>query len=247
MLHRAGFAALGIEGESEALRTPLAELGPRLEELARRGWHGVNLTHPLKEEALRFVTSTGARAGRARSVNTIRFGGDGMFGDSTDGVGFVDWIETLGRRTEQERVVMLGAGGAARSIAEALLAGGGAVAVWARDPAARVPGWEALEGAVLKAWDQAEAREALGNATLVVNATPAETPLDPGGIPKTALVVDLVYGPELSPWAAAARAAGLTAYDGLGMLVHQARRAFGVWCDRMPPVEALERAVGWPR
>ena len=69
VLHRAGLALLGLEGDSEAIRTPPDRLGETLRDLAGRGCRGVNVTHPLKEAALAFVTRASARARRARAVN----------------------------------------------------------------------------------------------------------------------------------------------------------------------------------
>jgi shikimate 5-dehydrogenase len=81
----------------------------------------------------------------------------------------------------------------------------------------------------------------------VINATPLESPAPLEGIDEGALLLDLVYGPELTPWVLAARALGRQAYDGLGLLVFQARRSLALWYAREVPVEPLARAVGWPR
>ena len=91
-----------------------------------RGWRGVNLTHPLKEEALAWLATVAPGARRARSVNTVTFEPGGAAGESTDGPGFVDLLRALGRDPAGARVVLLGAGGAARSIALALLDAGAA-------------------------------------------------------------------------------------------------------------------------
>lgn len=162
----------------------------------------------------------------------------------------VDVLVELGRLPGRERVVLLGAGGAARSLADALRTEGAVVSAWARDPARVLESWRALEGIELHAWDGAEARRALAAATLVVNSTPLSSSHEPiplDAIPRNALLVDLNYGPRLSEMASAARAVGRDAYDGLGLLVHQARRAMAVWTGTPPPVAALARAVGWPR
>jgi shikimate dehydrogenase len=85
---------------------------------------------------------------------------------------------------------------------------------------------------------------------VVVNGTPLGGPEGPCALerlPAEALIVDLVYGPEVTPWVLACRAAGLQAIDGLGLLVHQARHALALWTGRDVPVEPLARAVGWPR
>ncbi len=246
-LHRAGLGALGIPCESQALRTPVAELGARLRELAAADFTGVNLTHPLKEAALEHVPRVSDAARASRSVNTIGFA-DGGWGDTTDGVGFVDLLRTLGREPGSERVLIFGAGGAARSLALALHSAGAAVLVASRDPARAGPAWSAIPGVSLAATDGREVSTELGRARLIVNATPcssAEEPVTPEGTLADALLVDLTYGPAGTPWVVAARARGRRAIDGLGLLVHQARRSLERWTGRELGIEPLARAVGW--
>jgi shikimate dehydrogenase len=251
VLHRAGLAALGLAGESEALRVPQSRLGATLARLAADGYRGVNLTHPLKRAAIEHVTEISAAAQRAGSVNTVSFGPGLMRGDTTDGAGFVELLDHLGARAAGARVVFLGAGGAARSLGLALLeAGAAAVTAWARRPGEASAAWEGIAGAHVVGWDSEAGRVALADADLVVNATPLtgeEEPCAVGRIPRGARVVDLVYGPEATPWVRAARAGGLEAVDGLGLLVFQARRSLALWTGREVPLEPLARAVGWPR
>lgn len=249
-LHRAGCEALGLACESRALRTPPAELPARLAELAAWGAVGCNLTMPLKEAALAHVAVASALARRARSVNTITFDAAGSRGDSTDGPGFLDLLGERGRDAAREHVLLLGAGGASRSLAAALHETGARVTVSARRPDAAAAGW--VEGARDRfvAWRSADESEALRDATVVVNGTPlkgAEPPVEPDRLDPGTLVVDLTYGPDLTPWVSACRARGLEAVDGLGLLVHQARRSLAIWLGRDVPLEPLARSVGWPR
>jgi shikimate dehydrogenase len=249
-LHRAGLAALGLEGTSEALPTPVHRLGARLRELATRGLCGVNLTHPLKEPALELVAKVSEPARRARSINTIGFAADGWWGDTTDGPGFLDWLASLGRDPAAERALMLGGGGAARSLALALGDAGGRTVVSARRPAAITSTWSEIPNARLVEWRSYAESEALEDATVVINATPlagAQAPLSVDHIPASTLVVDLVYGPSPTAWVLEARVRGRQAWDGLGLLVHQARRSLMLWTGQDVPVEPLAQAVGWPR
>lgn len=248
-LHRAGLAALGLTGESRAIRTSVAGLGERLRELAAEGLRGVNLTHPLKEAALDHLARVSEPARAARSVNTVGFDPGAAWGETTDGGGFLDLLRARGREPAAERVVLLGAGGASRSLALALASAGCAriVASARRVEEARA-GWSGIPGATLVPWRSEAETEALAAATLVVNATPlagGEHPAPVASLPREGLVVDLVYGPEVAPWVRAARAAGLEAWDGLGLLVHQARRSLTLWTGREVPLEPLARAVGW--
>jgi len=248
VLHRAGLAAAGFRGDSRAIRTSVADLDARLDELERSGHHGVNLTHPLKQAACAAVTRRSPIAERAESVNTIGFERDGRWGDSTDGPGFVDLLESLDRPVAGTSTVLIGAGGAARALAVSLLDAGAQVTLLARRPNA--PGGPSVAGVSIAALAGTESESLLGGADLVINATPVSTatlPIDPDRIARSALVVDLVYGPAVSEWTVAARRSGREAIDGLGLLVFQARRSLARWLERDPGIEPLARAVGWPR
>lgn len=251
VLHRAGCAALGLACESRAVRTPPGQLGETLRALAAEGLAGLNLTHPLKEHALDHVARASLSAERARSVNTIVFRDDGWWGETTDGPGFVDLLRAKHFDLSRQRVLLLGAGGAARSLAVALQwAGVREVTVSSRRPKdARFAWGEGLDSRFL-GWRSPEERDELGEATVVVNCTPLaadELPVEIERIAPAAFVVDLTYGPELTPWVKSARAAGVEAVDGLGLLVYQARRALRLWLGREVPIEPLATAVGWPR
>jgi shikimate dehydrogenase len=249
-LHRAGLAAVGWSGDSVALRTPLEGLRDRLSELRAAGYTGVNLTHPLKEAALEQVAKVSETARACRSINTIGFSEEGGWGDTTDGPGFLDLLEELGRHPVGERVVLLGAGGASRSLALSLVSAGARVTVWARRIEAANDSWRGIAGVEVVTWEGPEALDALGRARLVVNATPVSeerSPLPAERLPGGALTVDLTYAESLTPWVVALRGAGCTAIDGLGLLVYQARRSLSLWTGTPVPLEPLARAVGWPR
>lgn len=250
-LYRAGLAAVSLAGESSAIRTGRAELGERLAELARLGFRGVNLTHPLKASALAHLARVSEASRCARSVNTVGFAADGWWGDTTDGPGLLDLLEGLGRAPARERTVLLGGGGAARSLALALGSSGArGIVVSVRRPEAVERAWQEIPGARLTPWRSAEERRALSESTLVIHATPladADGPAPLADIPPRALLLDLVYGEQVTPWVLRARAEGREAYDGLGLLVYQARRSLTLWLSRPVPLDPLARAVGWPR
>ena len=248
-LHRAGLASLGLSGDSQALRTSGAELPARLRDLAAQGFRGVNLTAPLKEAVLPLLARCSEQARRAQSVNTVGFEADGWWGDTTDGQGFLDLLATLGRDPAGQHVVFLGAGGAARSLALALAdAGAARVTAIARDPAASRAAWQEIPSSQVVDAAGAEAHEARSSSDLLIRAIPAAVEMG-GVLPRNrgALCIDLVYGPEPTAWTNIAREAGFEAYDGLGLLVFQARLSLGLWFSRPVPVDPLAAAVGWPR
>lgn len=249
-LHRAGFDVLGLKGSSEAIRTTPETLGERLRELAARGYRGVNLTAPLKDVALPLLQRVSGSASVARSVNTVGFEPDGWWGDTTDGPGLVDLLLTLGRSPARQRVTFLGAGGAARSLAVALLAAGApSVAASARNLERVAEGWREIEGARLVGWRSREEEDCLAGSSLVISAIPPDPkpPAPLASVPMRALILDLAYGPGPTPWVLAARSEGREAYDGLGLLVFQARLSLALWFECPVPVAPLARAVGWLR
>lgn len=250
-LYRAGAEAMGMTCDAVALRTPVAELAATLERLAAEGFVGCNLTMPLKEPALAHLKSASDAARRARSVNTVTFRSAGAHGDTTDGVGFRDLLLTLDRTPAAARVLLLGAGGAARSLALALGdAGAPEVRVVSRQDPGPEAAWGGELGSRWSAWGSPAAREAVRAADVVVNATPLGAGALDGVLDDVrpgALLVDLTYAEALTPWIAAARARGFDAVDGLGLLVHQARRSLSLWFGREVPLAPLAAAVGWPR
>ncbi len=250
-LHRAGLEALGLDGESRAIRTSVGELDGRLRELRESGYRGVNLTHPLKHAALDHVARASEDALRARSVNTVGFDSETAWGETTDGAGFLDLLRSRGREPLAQRVVLLGAGGAARSLALALASAGCSrlVSSARRIEEARER-WRDIPEANLVSWRSEAEAESLAAASVVVNATPLageEGVVPVELLPGAALIVDLVYGLRITPWVRRARAAGLEAYDGLGLLAFQARRSLALWTGAEVPVDPMMRAVGWPR
>ena len=250
-LHRAGAGAVGWECDSVAIPTPVGTLAATLERLAGEGYVGCNLTMPLKEPALELMHSTSDAARRSRSVNTVSFRAHGAHGETTDGVGFLDLLATLDRAPVAARVLMLGAGGAARSLSLALSdAGAPAVRVVSRHEPGAEQAWGGALGARWSAWGSEAASEAVRRADVVVNATPLGADALGGlldDVRRGALVLDLTYAETVTPWVAAARARGLDAVDGLGLLVHQARHSLTRWFGREVPLAPLAAAVGWPR
>jgi shikimate dehydrogenase len=250
-LHRAGAEALGFACESVALRTSVAELPETLGRLAMSGYLGCNLTMPLKEPALACLREVSPAARRARSVNTVTFHPDGASGDTTDGAGFLDLLESLGRDAVLTRVLFVGSGGAIRSLALALAdAGAPPPGVLSRREPDAGDAWGGALGARWSAWGSAAAREAVRAADVLVNGTPLGADGLTGILEDASrgtLVVDLTYGERLTPWVAEARRRGFEGVDGLGLLVHQARHSLSKWFRRDVPLAPLVAAVGWPR
>ncbi len=185
-------------------------------------------------------------ARRAGAVNTLVFG-EGITGSNTDGAGFVANLRAHGVDPAGPALI-LGAGGAARAIGAALQDAGAAVTFCNRSPERAAALAAALPPAAILPW--ADRMAALPDFALLVNSTslgmagqPAlEFVLD-SAAPDLA-VADIVYAPLETPLLAAARARGLRAVEGLGMLLHQAVPGFAAWFGVTPVVdEELYRIV----
>ena len=226
------FAAQTAQDMSyEAILAPLDGFVATVRAFVQAGGLGMNVTVPFKEEAFRLATTLTERARAAGAVNTLKFSGNDIFGDNTDGAGLVrDIADNLGRAITGQRILLLGAGGAARGVILPLLAEKPAslsianrTADKARALAATFPGCAGggFEEIGERAFD------------IVINATSAG--LAGGVLPRLTfafapgcLAYEMVYGKDTDFLRQAAEAAVTTA-DGLGMLVEQAAEAFFVW------------------
>ncbi len=216
------------------------------------GGRGCNVTLPHKRAAADLVNELTPRAERADAVNTILRRDVGLVGDNTDGVGLVtDLKRNLGLKLVRPRILMLGAGGAARGALAPLLELHPATLVIANRSLERASQL-AVEFASLGAVSAAKfAAVEAQPFDLVVNATSAslkgEVPPVPEGVvgPRTACY-DMAYGVGETPFTEWARRLGAgTAVQGWGMLVEQAAEAFQLWRgvrpDTAPVLEALRR------
>jgi len=233
----------------EAMEVPLGGFARALDEFQAAGGKGLNVTLPFKEEAFRLMDVRALAAERAGAVNTIWFDGRGRrHGDNTDGAGLVrDIVENHGRALRARRVLLVGAGGAARGAVGPLLDQAPERLVIANRTAARA---EALAARFAGGGPvRACALKALGEPfELIINATSASLAGEVPALPDAVLAAqawcyDMVYAETPTPFLRWARARGCPAVDGLGMLVEQAAEAFerwrGVRPDTAPVIVAL--------
>jgi shikimate dehydrogenase len=242
----------GIDGAYVPMPVRPERLEQALRALPAMGFAGVNLTIPHKEAALALMDHLSPVAERIGAVNTVVVEADGtLSGDNTDGLGFIAALSQSGAgwRAEAGPAVVLGAGGAARAVAVALLdAGAPEVRLLNRTPERARALADELGGSV-HGLESTERSAALDGAALLVNTTslgmrgqpPLVLPLE--ALPRTALVSDVVYTPLITPLLALAQARGNPVVDGLGMLLHQARPGFRAWFGVDPAVDDDLRTV----
>jgi shikimate dehydrogenase len=216
-----------------------------------QGGRGLNVTVPFKEDAWRLVHTRSPRAEHAGAVNTLVLDPDGRHhGDNTDGVGLVrDLRDNHGARLAGTRILLLGAGGAARGVLEPLLLERPALLVIANRTADR-----AVE--LARRFCSLGHTEGCGlpdvtgqHFDLIVNATAASLAgavpaIDPGVITPHSWCYDMMYGNAPTPFLQwAARHGAGTALDGLGMLVEQAAESFWLWRKVRPATAPVIAAL----
>ena len=236
----------GIDGAYVPLPVPPENFARAVRGLADCGFRGANVTIPHKLAAFDVCDSVDATARRAGAVNTLVFAEGRILGSNTDGFGFLESIreQAPGWAATDGPAVLLGAGGAARAVAAALLDAGCPRLILVNRTAARAEALARDLGGPVDVADTAP----LGGAALLVNTTSlgmaghGTLSLDLAPLLSHAIVADIVYVPLETPLLAQARARGLRAVDGLGMLLHQARPGFAAWFGVEPQVDAALRA-----
>ncbi|MDP9072258.1 MAG: shikimate dehydrogenase [Actinomycetota bacterium] len=247
VLHNAAFRALGLDWTYLAFHVLSGEAAGAVLGMRALQLEGLSVTMPHKEAVAGLVDRLTPTVERLGAVNTVARVGRSLLGDNTDGQGFLDALrQDHGYDPQGRRCLVVGAGGAARAVVLALAGAGAAeVVVSGRSPD-RVATAAALAGPV----GRPGGAEEVGQADLVVNATPLGMAGHPAGPVVDAarlgpgqVVVDLVYHPAITPLVEAARQRGATAVNGLSMLIHQAASAFRLWTGEDPPLEAMSAAA----
>ncbi|MBL6951950.1 MAG: shikimate dehydrogenase [Alphaproteobacteria bacterium] len=249
-LHNFWLQAYGIDGAYLPLAIKPEDFELAVRTLPKLGFAGCNVTMPHKEAALRAVDRVDVTARRIGAVNTIVVADDGSLdGSNTDAFGFLQALHEGAPALDvaRGRAVLIGAGGAAKAIAVALLdAGVSDLVVLNRTEARAHALVEALEsGITVGAWTERAAY--LADANLLVNSTTQGMQGQPAldlvldDLAVDAVVMDAVYTPLTTPLLAAARARGNAIVDGLGMLLHQARPGFVAWYGHEPVVDQALR------
>lgn len=256
VMQEAGFAAAGLNWRYLNFEVPPEKLGAAMQAMDALGMRGINLTIPHKVAVISHLDDLSPEARAIGAVNTVRLIDGKKIGENTDGKGFLRGVQTdAGVDPAGKRVVLLGAGGAARAIGtELVLAGAADLLVVNRSPdrghemAADLRA--ATGGAVrFEAWR--------GTFTvpvwcdLFVNATSiglypdvdAMPMVDLADAPDHMLVADAVFNPPETRLLATARARGLSTLDGLSMLVYQGVIAFEMWTGQTPDEKAMKSAL----
>jgi shikimate dehydrogenase len=229
-----------------------------VERLRGAEYLGANVTIPHKERVLPMLDGVDPQAATIGAVNTIVKEGRRLIGHNTDAGGFVRSLrERAGLEPRGKRVLLLGAGGAARAAAFGLAGEGIAALTIANRTVERAVSLatavgEAVPRTAAIPLDAAALKRALTAVDLVVNSTSlgmshgedaGVTPLTADMVPEGALVYDMVYTPPITPLLTAAFEAGARTLGGLWMLVYQGAAAFELWTAKKAPIKVMYGAA----
>ena len=256
VMQEAGFAAAGLNWRYLNFEVPAENLKAAMQAMDALGMRGINLTIPHKVAVIEHLDDLSPEARAIGAVNTVRVENGRKIGENTDGKGFLRGIRAdAGMDPEGKRVVLLGAGGAARAIGTELVLAGASDLLVVNRTAER---GETMVSDLLavtsgpvrfKQWEGTyrvpETCDLFVNATSIglypdVNAMPA---VDLSGTPDGMLVADVVFNPPETRLLAAAKKRGLPTLDGLSMLVYQGVIAFEMWTGQSPDEAAMKSAL----
>ena len=252
VMEEAGYEALGLNFRYITMKVTKEDFPDAMRAVRALHMRGVNLTMPHKIEVIPWLDALSEAARIIGAVNTVVVREDGtLFGENTDGKGFVQALKNDGETPEGKHIAILGAGGAARAIAvECALAGAKKVTIINRTAG------RARELAELVSTQSGAKAEGLGwsehmpvpeGTDILINATPigfgddrGNVPdIDYGSITADMVVTDVVFNPVETPFLQKAQERGAKTISGLGMLACQGAIYFTLWIGREAPLQVM--------
>ncbi|HEY0828905.1 MAG TPA: shikimate dehydrogenase [Bacilli bacterium] len=252
MLNRA-FQEVGLNAAYAAFHVPPKSLKDAVYGIKALNFRGINVTIPHKVEVMKYLDVIDDSARAIGAVNTIVNDNGRLIGYNTDGIGYVRSLkEETNFSIEGKRILVLGAGGAARGIVYAL-AKANPSKIWIAnrtiDKAVELAA--ALESAVdCYGMGLDEIKAVMNQVDLVVNTTSTgmhpnidEVPMNPAFLHPGLIVSDLVYNPLITKWLGLAKERGARVHSGLGMFIYQGAYAFEYWTGLAAPTAAMREVV----
>lgn len=252
MMERA-FAAAKLDWRYLTLEVPPEKLADAVRGMRAMGFRGGNFTIPHKVAVLPLLDGLSPAAELMGAVNCVHRDGDRLLGANTDGQGFLESLRTVVDPGDK-RIVILGAGGAARAIAvEVALAKPAELLIVNRSPSrgrelAKLIAERTQVAAHYVPWEGdyaiSESADVLINATSIgLGDANARVPIDPGTLRANLVVADVIFNPPRTRLLRDAEAAGCPTIDGLGMLVNQAVIGFTIWTGVSPDPDVMREAL----
>ena len=247
-IHQAAFDAAGVSWTYTAF--DITDAAAALSAMRLLGLAGLSVTMPLKEDVAQAVDRLDPAAQVLSSVNTVSWDGGELVGSSTDGAGFVASLAAAGVAVDGAEISVIGAGGAARSVIDALGRAGAADITVLNRTRVRAEYAASLSKAAsvgivsdITRADIVINATSVGMGVSIDDATDLDMACDPALLRSGQVVADLVYHPLETAWIRAAADIGATTVDGLGMLVQQAALQQLQWLGTMPDTTAMRIAA----
>ena len=251
-IHNSAFEATNTNGVYLAWEVDAAELAETVANIRRCQMYGINLSMPYKEQVIPYLDQLSEEACLIGAVNTVVNREGTLIGYNTDGKGFFKSLPSF--KISRKRLVLLGAGGAAKAIlAQAILDGVSQISVFVRSSSIEKtrPYLEKIQNAtgfrvdLFALEDIQELQDSITKADLLVNATSvgmdgSSQPIPTSIVlPEKLLVADVIYQPFETPFLKWARNQGNQSINGLGMLLYQAAEAFELWTGKEMPTDQI--------
>ena len=251
-IHNSAFEATNTNGVYLAWEVDATELAETVANIRRYQMYGINLSMPYKEQVIPYLDQLSAEACLIGAVNTVVNREGTLIGYNTDGKGFFKSLPSF--RISGKRMVLLGAGGAAKAIlAQAILDGVSQISVFVRSSSMEKtrPYLEKIQNAtgfrvdLFALEDVQDLQDSITQADLLVNATSvgmdgsSQPILTSIVLPEKLLVADVIYQPFETPFLKWAKEQGNQSINGLGMLLYQAAEAFELWTGKEMPTDQI--------
>ena len=251
-IHNSAFEATNTNGVYLAWEVDAAELAETVANIRRYQMYGINLSMPYKEQVIPYLDQLSEEACLIGAVNTVVNREGTLIGYNTDGKGFFKSLPSF--KISRKRMILLGAGGAAKAIlAQAILDGVSQISVFVRSSSMEKtrPYLEKIQNAtgfrvdLFALEDVQDLQDSITQADLLVNATSvgmdgSSQPIPTSIVlPEKLMVADVIYQPFETPFLKWARNQGNQSINGLGMLLYQAAEAFELWTDKEMPTDQI--------
>ena len=251
-IHNSAFEATNTNGVYLAWEVDAAELAETVANIRRYQMYGINLSMPYKEQVIPYLDQLSEEACLIGAVNTVVNREGTLIGYNTDGKGFFKSLPSF--KISKKRLVLLGAGGAAKAIlAQAILDGVSQISVFVRSSSMEKtrPYLEKIQNAtgfrvdLFALEDVQDLQDSITKADLLVNATSvgmdgSSQPIPTSIVlPEKLLVADVIYQPFETPFLKWAKEQGNQSINGLGMLLYQAAEAFELWTGKEMPTDQI--------
>ena len=255
IMHNAAFNTLKLDYSFLAFKVKPAELENAANGMRALNIRGLNITMPHKSAILKFLDRVDLSAQIINSVNTVLNKESKLFGFNTDGVGALKALRENGVELKGRKVLLLGAGGAARAIAYSMAKEADELAVLNRTLKPAQDLAKLLEKLANKkifagSLSPKEIQQNLQDSDILINATSIgmkpkveESPVAPKLLRPNLAVMDIVYNPIETKLAKEAHAAGAKVVSGVEMLIYQGAASFEIWTGKSAPVEVMRQAA----